>query len=247
MSSPPAVSLRGVTVRFGDRCALREVDLDVRPGERVALVGPSGAGKTTLLSVVNGTVRPDSGTAVVLGVDPARADRRTRSRVGTVHQGLYLAGPLQAIHNVNAGRLARWSLARAVRSLARPVDVGLATAVLARVGIGDKVHQRTDRLSGGEQQRVAIARMLVQDPDVMLADEPISALDPARGREVVDLLCALAEEDSRSLLMSLHAFDVAVATCDRVVGMRAGRVLFDLPAPQVDPAAGAALYDLDPT
>lgn len=242
----PVVSLRRVTVRHGVVAALREIDLEIGAGERVALVGPSGAGKTTLLSVLNGTVQPTDGSVRVLGHDPASAGRASRRRVGTVHQALDLTGPLRVVHNVNAGHLASWSLLRALRSLLRPVAVDEAMAVLARVGIADRVHERTDNLSGGERQRVAIARVLVQNPDLVLADEPISSLDPARGREVVELLGALAREADRTLVMSLHAFDLARTSCDRVVGMRDGRIVFDERAVDVTDHVADSLYRLAP-
>jgi phosphonate transport system ATP-binding protein len=244
----PVIALKGVTVKLGDVTALADVDLEIRAGERVALVGPSGAGKTTLLMVVNGAVPPSGGTVTVLGQRMAelgrRQGRRLRSVVGTVYQQLHLPGALQVVHNVNAGRLAAWSLPRSLWSLLRPVELESASRALDRVGIADKLRERTDRLSGGEQQRVAIARVLVQDPVVILADEPISSLDPTRGLEVMGLLTALARESGRALVVSLHAFDVARSYCDRVVGLRDGAVLFDLPAAEVTDSMGRELYQL---
>ena len=241
----PVISLRSVTLRGGATPALDGVDLQVRRGERVALVGPSGAGKTTLLMAINGTVVPDQGTVRVHGAAPAGAAPRARSRVGTVYQHLHLVGPLQVVHNVNAGRLPRWSLGRALWSLLRPLATADTADLLERVGIAHKARERTDRLSGGEQQRVAIARVLAQDPDVVLADEPVSSLDPARAREVMDLLRALSVASGRTLVVSLHAFALARSHCDRIVGLRAGRVAFDAPAAAVDGDMAAALYGLD--
>ena len=242
-----AVTLRGVTVDVAGTPALDGVDLQVRSGERVALVGPSGAGKTTLLRVLNGMVVPTAGTVSVLGHHPATADVAARRRVGTIHQQLHLAGPLQVIHNVNAGRLPWWSLRRALWSLARPQEQTAALAALDRVGIAGKARQRTDRLSGGEQQRVAIARVLVQDPDLVLADEPIASLDPARAAEVLGLLMRLEDRGRtrRTLVISLHAFSMALRHCDRIVGLRAGRIAFDLPGCEVTDALGATLYELE--
>jgi phosphonate transport system ATP-binding protein len=243
----PVVSLRAVTVDAGSTRALDDVSLTVWPGERVALVGPSGAGKTTLLMVLNGTVVPGSGDVAVLGHTPgAPGSQSVRSRIGTVYQQLHLAGPLQVVHNVNAGRLAQWTFARALWSLVRPQQTREAQAVLDRVGIAHKIRQRTERLSGGEQQRVAIARVLAQRPELLLADEPVSSLDPGRAREVMDLLRSLSSESRRTLVVSLHAFDLARSHCDRIVGLRAGRVVFDLPADAVTDDMAAALYAVDP-
>jgi phosphonate transport system ATP-binding protein len=242
----PAVSLRGVSVAFGAHPALDRVDLDVGPGERVALVGPSGAGKTTMLNLCTGTVTPASGSVSVLGVDVGRATpaelRALRRRVGTVYQQLQLVGPLRVVHNVNAGRLGSWSTARALRSLVAPLELDTARRALEEVGIAGKLHERTDRLSGGEQQRVALARVLVQRPDLILADEPVASLDPARAEEVMGLLGAAAAEHGRTLLVSLHDFELARRSCDRVVGLRDGRMLFDLPADGVTPDVGTELY-----
>jgi phosphonate transport system ATP-binding protein len=244
------VSLRGVRVRFGQHVALEGFDLDVFAGERVALVGPSGAGKTTALRLCTGSVDVDQGTVSVLGHDLARASaselRQVRERVATVHQQLELVGPLRVVHNVNAVRLGSWSRTRALRSLVRPVDVGTTRAALDRVGIADKLLERTDRLSGGEQQRVALARALVQEPDLILADEPVSSLDPARAEEVMDLLVEVVGEQRRTLIVSLHDFSMARRRCDRIVGVRAGTVAFDLPADDVTDDLGAALYRIEP-
>ncbi len=247
--TPPAFSLQGVTVRFGALRALEDVDLEVAPGERVALVGPSGAGKSTLLGLLNGTVRPSSGRVEVLGHDLAglrpRQLRAVQRRIGAVRQQFDLVGPLRVVHNVNAGRLGQWSLARAAWSLLSPRDMGDVEVALRRMGISDKLHERTDQLSGGEQQRVALARVLVQDPAAILADEPISSLDPTRGREVMDLLRGLAVERGRTLVVSLHAFEYAVSHCDRVVGLRDGRILFDADAERVDAGMAEGLYRID--
>lgn len=226
--------------------ALDAVSLRVQSGERVAIVGPSGAGKSTVLGLANTALAPTSGTVRIFGVDPTAADRASlrslRTRVGTIHQQLHLAGALRVVHNVNAGRLGNWSTWRAWWSLVRPSGVDEVRAALRTLGIEDKLWQRTDRLSGGERQRVAIARVLVQGAGLVLADEPISSLDPARGREVLETLCGVAHSTDRSLLVSLHAFGLAVEYFDRVVGLRSGRVVFDLPAGDVTAEHAVDLY-----
>ncbi|MEX2588252.1 MAG: ATP-binding cassette domain-containing protein [Actinomycetota bacterium] len=248
MSAMPEaiVTLSGAGVRFGDQWALRDVEFRLFPGERVALVGPSGAGKSTFLSLLNGTVTPTAGEVRVFGRDlaalkPAQL-RRTQARLGTIHQQFDLVGPLRVIHNVNAGRLADWSVGRALLSLASPREARRVQEALGRVGLADKVYERTDHLSGGERQRVALARVLAQDPAAILADEPISSLDPVRGAEVMDLLRDLCIELNKTLVTSLHVFEYALSHCDRVVGLRQGRVIFDRPAGQVTKTMAADLY-----
>ena len=243
---PAAVVLRDVVVRHGARTALGGVSLVVAAGERVGLVGPSGAGKTTLLALLSGLVAPTSGSVQVLGADLSRvrgADlARLRSRVGAVHQRLDLVGPLRVVHNVSAGRLGEWSTARALWSLLRPQEVDRARAALDAVGLADRLHDRTDTLSGGQQQRVALARVLAQAPDLVLADEPVSSLDPALAEDVVRLLATVLVAGGRTLVTSLHDVALARRWCDRLVGLREGQVLFDLPAAQVGEELTDRLY-----
>ena len=245
-----AVDLHDVRVRHGDVLALDGGTLSVPIGQRVALVGPSGAGKSTLLALCTGAVRPDDGAVEVLG---HRIDRlsprmltRVRARIGTVHQQLHLVGRLAVVHNVNAGRLGRWPWWRALASLVSPREADTSRQALARVGIADRWSSRTEDLSGGEQQRVALARLLVQDPDLVLADEPVSSLDPARAEEVMLLLTGTLARPDRTLLVSLHDPDLALRHCDRVVGLRAGRLLFDLPPHEVTADLRRELYRLEP-
>jgi len=218
----------------------------VHAGDRVALVGPSGAGKTTLLGLVNGAVPPTTGTVRVLDGDPAalrgRALRRLRSRVGTVHQHLELVGQLRVVHNVNAGRLGSWPASRAAWSLLRPQGLPEVVAALEQVELADRVFERTDRLSGGQRQRVAVARLLVQRPELVLADEPASALDPSLADRVLSLLAALAVDRGGALMASLHDPALALRHCTRVVGLVGGRVVLDAPAAALSPGDLADFY-----
>jgi phosphonate transport system ATP-binding protein len=199
----------------------------------VALLGPSGAGKSTLLGLANGAVLPTSGSVRVLDGAPAelrgRPLRRLRSRVGTVHQHLELVGQLRVVHNVNAGRLGSWPASRAAWSLVRPQGLPEVLAALEQVQLADRVFERTDRLSGGQRQRVAVARLLVQRPELVLADEPASALDPSLADRVLELLAGLAVDRGGALVASLHDPTLALRHCTRVVGLVGGRVVLDAP------------------
>jgi phosphonate transport system ATP-binding protein len=187
-----------------------------------------------------------AGSVHVLGEDPAalrgRALRQLRARVGTVHQHLELVGPLRVVHNVNAGQLSRWSAARAAWSLVRPQGVDAAVQALDRVGLADRVFDRTDRLSGGQRQRVAVARVLVQGPELVLADEPVSALDPVLAERVLELLAGLALDRGGALVASLHDPALALRHCTRVVGLVAGRVVLDAPAERLTTGDLADFY-----
>ncbi|WP_228053686.1 phosphonate ABC transporter ATP-binding protein [Nodosilinea sp. LEGE 07298] len=240
--------LEGVSCRFGAVAALTDCSLAIAPGERVALIGPSGAGKSTLLSLLNASLSPTSGRVTIMGQDVSRLNARQRRRlqrlVGTVYQQHHLVGNLAVVHNVNAGHLGRWPLPKALWSLVWPQAVPAAAQALAQVGIADKLYARTDRLSGGQQQRVALARVLVQDPAAILADEPISSVDPERSRAMMDLLRQLSETTGKTLVVSLHEVEFAVKYCDRIIGLRQGQILFDAPATQVSDAILAKLYQL---
>ncbi|HEY9667920.1 MAG TPA: ATP-binding cassette domain-containing protein, partial [Coleofasciculaceae cyanobacterium] len=216
--------------------------------ERVALVGSSGAGKSTLIGLLNGTLLPSSGEVWVLGRNLARlrpkALRQVQRQIGTVYQQFHLVDNLRVIHNVNAGHLGRWSFPKAALSLVWPLEVETAAKALIQVGIPEKLYERTDRLSGGQQQRVAIARVLVQNPTAILADEPISSLDPERSREVMDLLRQLSQDGGKTFVTSLHAIEFARSHCDRIIGLRQGRILFDTPAQTLSDAMIEELYNL---
>ena len=231
----PVLRLAGASRRFGERTAVAGVDLVVRAGERVAVLGPSGAGKSTLLALLNGSLQPSSGEVEVLGERPAalsaRRLRLLQSRIGTVGQRLDLIDQVRVLHNVNAGRLARWSTARAVASLVWPRSLAEVQDSLDRVGMGWALHERTERLSGGERQRVAIARLLVQEPELVLADEPVSSLDPTLAAEILELLQAPVASSGRpvTVVVSLHQPELAVRHCTRAIGLREGRLVFDVP------------------
>ena len=246
--SQPIFELQQAGKRYGDLWALRDASLRINAGERVALVGSSGAGKSTLLNLLNGSLVPDQGTVHVLGQELARLSpgqlRRVQRHIGTIYQQLHLVGTLSVIHNVNAGRLGRWSLLRAARALLRPLQVEEAEQALARVGIAEKLYERTDRLSGGQQQRVALARVLVQDPQAILADEPVASLDPERARRIMELLSTLSQELQKTLVVSLHTVDFALDFCDRVVGLRDGQIAFDVPAAEVTQEMLGEVYEI---
>ncbi|MBI3027982.1 MAG: phosphonate ABC transporter ATP-binding protein [Candidatus Rokubacteria bacterium] len=212
--------------------AVDGLSLAIGRGEHVAFIGPSGAGKTTLFRLLNLTLRPASGTLRLDGVDVSRlsdaALRDARRRIGTIYQQHNLVGRLRVVHNVLAGNLGRWSTLQAVASLVSPRDVEGARRALAQVGIPEKLHARTDGLSGGQQQRVAIARVLVQNPDSILADEPVSSVDPSLATSIVALLRDLSAESRKTLIMNLHSVNLALQYFPRIVGIRDGRVLFDL-------------------
>lgn len=245
-----ALRLDSVVRQYGTTRALDGVSLAVAPGEFVALLGPSGAGKSTVFRCLTGLAIPDAGAAEVLGarIDRLRGRelRALRASIGLVFQQHNLVGRLSAIDNVLTGRLAATPLWRVLTRTFRSADRQLALASLDRVGLLEKAYQRADSLSGGQQQRVAIARVLAQQSRVLLADEPVASLDPESARQVLRTLRSIARDQGIAVLCSLHQVDLAREFADRLIGMRAGRVVFDAAPGQLGADAEHALYGEGP-
>ena len=226
--------------------AVDGINLEVQRGEKVAFIGPSGAGKTTLFRMLNCTLRPTSGRLSIDGEEVANLHgknlREVRRRIGTIYQQHNLVPRLQVIHNVLSGNLGRWTTLRSIMSLLRPQELELAYNALRQVGIEEKIFHRTDELSGGQQQRVAIARVLIQDPEVILADEPVSSVDPSLATVIVKLLLDISEQTHKTLLMNLYSIDLALAYFSRVVGIKEGKVVFDLSPDKISDGLLGDLY-----
>ena len=227
-------------------CAVNGVSCAVGTGERVAIIGPSGAGKTTLLRLLATALRPSAGALNVLGADPWRIDRtalrRLRSRIGMVHQAPPIPPRQRVVTAVLAGRLGQWPAWKSLASLVYPADIRGAEQMLGRMEIADKLFERCDRLSGGQLQRVGVARVLYQRPDLILTDEPVSAVDPALSDRVVGELNREAMARVVTLVASLHAVDLALHWFPRVIGVKVGEIAFDLPPVRISDAMLRELY-----
>ena len=229
------LEIRNLVVTRARKAApvLNEISLSVRRGEKIAIVGPSGAGKTTLFRAISGFLPIRSGSITVDGVDVkglrGRRLRKLRCQIGMISQRHDLVDRLCVHQNVMAGALGRWTTLRALRFLLRPKPAELdeAEQALSRVALERKLRCRTCDLSGGEHQRVAIARALVQQPLILLADEPIASLDPILSGQILSLLCGLAHENGFALLCSLHQPEFAYEYFDRVIRIEAGKIASD--------------------
>ncbi len=233
-------------IHAGGNRALSNVSFGLERGERVVVIGPSGAGKTSLLRLLATSIRPSAGEVQLLGKNPWRLSRRTlknlRSHIGMVHQAPPLPGRQRVVTAVLAGRLGLWPLWKALASLAYPADIAGARAMLSRLEIADRVFERCDRLSGGQLQRVGIARVLYQQPELILTDEPVSAMDPALADRIIGVLQNEALSRGITLVASLHAVDLALRWFPRIVGIKSGEVQFDLPPVRVTDGMLQELY-----
>ncbi|GAB3605351.1 phosphonate ABC transporter ATP-binding protein [Conyzicola nivalis] len=240
------VELAALTKQFGSTTALDGVSLTVRRGEIVVLLGLSGSGKSTLLRHIDALELPSSGSVKVLGESVStlggRRLRTLRGSVGFIFQQFELVPSLTVLENVLTGalatlrgpRLGLWSYPKSKKLR--------ALQHLDRVGLLDRAYQRADTLSGGQQQRVAIARALMQNPSILLADEPVASLDPESSDQVMALIREIAAEEGLTVLCSLHQVDLAIAWADRIVGLRHGSVVLDLPAAGLSKAEVMEIY-----
>jgi phosphonate transport system ATP-binding protein len=225
---------------------LRDVSLEVAASGITAIIGASGTGKSTLIRCVNRLVEPTSGEILFEGADLARlsgaALRRARRHIGMVFQEYNLVERLTVMENLLSGRLGYVSAWRAWRRKFPPEDIRRAYELLDVVGLAGFAHQRADALSGGQRQRVGIARAVMQEPKLLLADEPTSSLDPKTSVEIMDLLVDIARSRGIPVLVNMHDVELARRFADRIIGMREGSVVFDGPPGELSDAMLTTIY-----
>ncbi len=241
--------LDNLTKQFGSITAVDNVTLEIQKGQFVGVIGRSGAGKSTLLRMINRLATPTSGSISMSGVDVTTLKRQSlrdwRQSNAMIFQQFNLVGRLDVLTNVLLGRLNHISTARSIVRLWTKEDRAIALSALEQLDIANLAAQRADTLSGGQQQRVAIARALVQEPTLVLADEPIASLDPRNTKVVMDALLRINKHFGITVICNLHSLDTARAYSDRLVGMAQGRVVFDgLPSELTDDTA-RELYGLE--
>lgn len=242
-----SIRIDNVTKRFGQVAALKNVNIDFIPRKINVLLGLSGSGKSTLLRHINGLQMPTEGSVTTLGVPVEKAGakklRTLRQDVGMIFQHFHLVESMSVLENVCTGKLGSLRGPRlGLFSYPRPVrEAGMEQ--LSRVGLADKAFQRADELSGGQMQRVAIARALIQEPKVMLADEPVAALDPVSSATVMELLAEIASERDLTVVCSLHQVELALDFADRVIGLQGGQVVLDREAEGLSRDEAFTIYE----
>ncbi|QHE66792.1 phosphonate ABC transporter ATP-binding protein [Rhodococcus sp. WAY2] len=243
----PRLEADAVSYRYPDgTTALQSVSLRVHAGEIVAVLGRSGAGKSTLMRCLAGLEIPTDGRVLHDGEDRSalrgRARRRAHARVGVVFQEFQLVERATVLSNALIGRLAYQPVLPSLLHFVRRSDREIAVGSVRRLGLGEQLRKRADALSGGQRQRVAIARALAQQPDMLLADEPVANLDPVLARGVVDDIVRLARVERLTAVLNLHDVDLARHVADRLIGLRAGRLVFDRPVGDVSSSDLDLLY-----
>ena len=240
------LEIKSLEKRFGDVFALNGVSLTIERGERVGVIGLSGAGKSTLLRSINRLEAPTSGDILFEGqsVLELKGDALNawRARCAMIFQQFQLVPRLDVITNVLAGSLYRSNFFGSMLKHFPAEERARAVIELDRVGIADTAFKRASQLSGGQQQRVAIARAMLQSPDILLADEPVASLDPINSEAVMNTLCQINEERGITVVINLHSIEHVRGYCNRVIGLQAGKILFDGPSDELDQSVLDHIY-----
>lgn len=227
--------------------ALRDLNVKIKPGEFVAIIGRSGSGKTTFLKLINKTIVPTEGKLTVLNEDVGALDflklKALRRKIGFIFQQFNLVKSLSVLQNVLTGRLGYHSDLSGALGIFTPEEVKMAQGYLQDVGLQDKAGHRVDELSGGQQQRVAIARALVQDPQIILADEPMASLDPKSSEVVLGLLKRFNQEKKITVIVNIHVLELAKRYADRILAFKKGELVYDGPAQDLDSKTLASVYE----
>lgn len=240
------LQIKTLTKRFGENTAVDAANISVEKPTMIGIIGRSGAGKSTLLRMLNRLSDATTGTITFEGEDITAlrgfAKRDWQSRCAMIFQQFNLVPRMDVVSNVLHGTLNKRSTFATMFNLYPQSDIHQAIEILNRLGIAEQAPKRAEALSGGQQQRVAIARALMQDPKIILADEPIASLDPMNAQVVMQSLRAIHEEDGRMVIANLHTLDTARRYCDRVIGMRDGRIVFDGAPDQLTTGVARDIY-----
>lgn len=242
----PILQVNQLVKQFSHQTVLDGLSFSIYPQEKVAIIGSSGSGKTTLMSLLMKLKQPDSGEIMIQAQSIKEYTQRKiyAQKIGMLNQQYDLIEELPVLQNVLCGHLNDWSFTKALKSFIRPKDTTVALQALEQVGLEEKAAQLTYHLSGGEKQRVALARLLVQQPTIVLVDEPTSSLDPARSHDILSLITRLTEEQNQTLIASMHSIEYVKQYFDRVIGIKDGQICFDGPTMELTQDVINQIYEL---
>lgn len=237
------IKIIDVNCTKNNKSILKDINLYIDSKEKIAIIGPSGAGKTTLLNILSKHELDFSGEVFIDGIEIKTLNQRTLAhKVGSISQDITLIDNLKVINNTLTGKLKDWSFFKSLLSIFLAQEKDAAMAALKSVHMADHYNKKTSALSGGEKQRVAIARLLLQDPSIVLADEPIASLDPRLAKSAIELLLNTTKD--KTLVMVLHHVEYAIEYFDRIIALKDGEVYFDKPSKEVSEKHLGGLYEL---
>ena len=240
------LDVKNVSKRYKDTKALSNVNFSVKEGEFISIIGPSGAGKSTLLRCINRMIDANDGEIIFDGIDVLKLNkrdlRRLRTKIGMIFQHYNLVYRLSVIENVLHGRLGYKSKLDGIIGRYSEEEKEQALKILEDLGLGQQIYKRCDELSGGQKQRVGIARSLIQNPKMILCDEPIASLDPSSSKVIMDQLKDISVEKGITCLVNLHQVEVAIKYSDRIIGVNSGQVVFDGPSRELSSDTIYAIY-----
>jgi phosphonate transport system ATP-binding protein len=243
------LEVKGLSAGYAGRQILKDINFEIKPDDFVAIIGPSGAGKSTLIRCINRLVEPSAGTVKFMSKDVLRLSqselRETRRHIGMIFQEFNLIDRMSVLNNVLTGRLGYTGTLRSLFRAFKRENVQHALELLERVGLSDHVDKRADQLSGGQRQRVGIARALIQNPKLMLVDEPTSSLDPKIAREVMTMITEISQEFHIPVLCNIHDVQLATEFCSRIIGLQDGVKKFEGSPASLDKSALEQIYAME--
>lgn len=228
MENEILLKIDNLTKNFNNEIALKNINIEIKKGEVVALIGSSGSGKSTLMNLITRTIKKDKGDILIEGENIEQFNNKLfAKKVGMLRQQFDLVENIKVVHNILAGKFSEWNFWKSLISLLKPQNIDEVKEALIKIGLEDKIFEKTSSLSGGQKQRIALARVLVQNPLLILADEPVSSLDPVNTQKVLGLITNLAKKEGKTLIASMHSVEYSKEYFDRIIGLKKGEIIFD--------------------
>lgn len=244
MKNEILLNINNLTKKFNNEEALSNINIQVKKGEVIALIGSSGSGKSTLMNLITRTLKKDKGNIFIEGENIETFNNKLfAKKVGMLRQQFDLVENIKVVHNVLVGKFNEWNFLKSLISLFKPQNIEEVKIALTKMGLEDKIFEKTSSLSGGQKQRIALARVLVQNPLLILADEPVSSLDPVNSKKVLSLITNLAKKEGKTLIASMHSVEYSKEYFDRIIGLKKGKIIFDSKVENINEEMIRKLYE----